>query len=469
MRHWTGHGARRLAVGALFWSCGAAAAAAQSVWVLTDDEDGVFSPSAGAQALLQNGESLVYGLVDRGPAPSATIFQNAPSPTTGYNRFAAIQFGAPTEASVFQNGAFNRAILLQIGTAGPSVINQTGAVSNIGLSSLDATSSLSAASDAELQALVRTYLFAPETTQVAPEMGAAILGGFARRLTAARTIAPAEEGRPLRLRFGLDAGRENRDPRQGAVGYSANRFGAEAGLEYAPSPHWRVGALVGAARSNGTYDLGLGDVDADSIHGGLYAEAEFGAFDLAASVAYGRLSYDLSRPGPSGGVTADPKGDALAASASAAWTPDIGPFRAGPVIGLDFVRAKTDAYAERGDAFSRQIVGERETKRLDGRIGAAAIFGDFNQADSPRLTLGAFYVRELDGDDAEVLISRFGFFPAADIRTPLVASDRGGRLALESSLRVRPTPNLTLEGRAAGEFGGNGQELSAQALVRIDF
>ncbi len=463
---------RRLSAALAFWGCGYATAAAQENWVLNANDDGVFSVAPpGASLAVQNGSGLVYGAVARGESPSITLIQAAEAADLGYNRFAAVQIGGDAaKAAILQTGAFNRTILLQVSPQNAPFVSQQGAVSNIALLSLTgADANLTSASDAELQALVRGYLFAPETAQVAPELGADLLIGFARRLTQDEAPDQADASRRFRLRGGAYVGGLERDARLGAVGHSATLSGADIGLEYAPHPAVRLGALVGVSQASGAYDLGLGDVDAASLQAGLSAKAKIESLELAAGVAYGRQSYDVSRPGLGRGVAADPKGRALAATASAAWLHDFGGFEAGPAAAIDFVEAKVDGYAETGDPFSRQIVDQRKSRRLDGRIGVVAAIGGPAASNSIRLRFGAFYAHELDGDDAGIQTSRFDVFPDAEIVTPLGASERGGRLALDAQVRLQPTSRLELGGGLAAEFGAGGHELGANLFAKLSF
>jgi outer membrane autotransporter protein len=68
-------------------------------------------------------------------------------------------------------------------------------------------------------------------------------------------------------------------------------------------------------------------------------------------------------------MSADPDGHHILAGAKGGYLMPFGPFRAGPVVGLDYAKAKVKAYTEDGDPALSLNVSGQSYEALTGNLG----------------------------------------------------------------------------------------------------
>ena len=83
---------------------------------------------------------------------------------------------------------------------------------------------------------------------------------------------------------------------------------------------------------------------------GGYAAMRFGGGFAQGYLGYGKDDHDIRRQGVVDNMSADADGTHWVAGAKAGYLMPFGPVRVGPVVGLDYARAKVDGYSEDGDA-----------------------------------------------------------------------------------------------------------------------
>lgn len=112
--------------------------------------------------------------------------------------------------------------------------------------------------------------------------------------------------------------------------------------------------------------------------GGFAGYAIAGAF-AQGYVGYGNDNHDLTRQGVIDSLSADADGNHWMAGAKAGYLMPLGILRAGPVLAIDYAKAKVDGYTEEGDAALSLNVDSVSAKSLTGSIGAE-FRGDFDNS-----------------------------------------------------------------------------------------
>ena len=141
------------------------------------------------------------------------------------------------------------------------------------------------------------------------------------------------------------------------VGLEAGFSGGTAGIAANYSkPKAKVGAGVADTRSR-SYQIGA-----------------FVGFGLAGGFAQGYLGYGkdkhrISRMGVIDAMSANPSGSHVLAGAKAGYLMPLGGLRAGPVIALDYAKAKVNGYTETGDAALTLNVNSQRFSSLRGSAG----------------------------------------------------------------------------------------------------
>ncbi|QNM83876.1 autotransporter domain-containing protein [Sphingomonas sabuli] len=109
--------------------------------------------------------------------------------------------------------------------------------------------------------------------------------------------------------------------------------------------------------------------DGDSYQIGAYGGANFGPLFAQAHVGYGSDKYDITRRGVAVPMDADPDGSHIVAGAKAGYLMPMGIVTLGPVVSLDYARAKIDGYTETGDPALTLNVADQSFKSLTGGLG----------------------------------------------------------------------------------------------------
>ena len=141
------------------------------------------------------------------------------------------------------------------------------------------------------------------------------------------------------------------------VGLEAGFSGGTAGIAANYSkPKAKVGAGVADTRSR-SYQIGA-----------------FAGFGLAGGFAQGYLGYGkdkhrINRMGVIDAMSANPSGSHVLAGAKAGYLMPLGGLRAGPVIALDYAKAKVNGYTETGDAALTLNVNSQRFSSLRGSAG----------------------------------------------------------------------------------------------------
>jgi outer membrane lipase/esterase len=153
-----------------------------------------------------------------------------------------------------------------------------------------------------------------------------------------------------------------------ASAFQTKGLGGTIGAEYAMD-----GGLVGIA---GNYSKPRVDFtnDAARIRGrswqiGAYGSLASGGLFGQAYLGYGKDHHRIERTGVLNNMDAEPSGDHIVAGAKGGYLVSVLGLSAGPIVALDYARAKADSYTESGDPALTLNVGAQSLHALIGQAG----------------------------------------------------------------------------------------------------
>ena len=318
---------------------------------------------------------------------------------------------------------------------------------------------------------IATQLQAPLTLEAPSELGLDTARQFGRTLSSRVDLGSPRDGDVAEgLKLFLVGDTFSHDVKADASSdpYDLDGVGATAGIEYG----FGVGTVGIAANYSRPRAKFVGNVardEADSIQVG-----GFGGFAIAGAFAQGYLGYgwddhDISRKGVVEGMSAKTDGKHWLAGAKAGYLLPVGSMRAGPVVAIDYAKAKVDGYTETGDPTLTLNVDSVSAKSLTGSIGGE-LRGDFEAGGaSVRPYLSAMLEKELGDNDRVV---RFAQTTAPGIVNSWSLGDRSkkayGRLSAGGSAEILSRVSLnTVLSTTVGRDDGN--DVSAQVGLNVGF
>ena len=188
---------------------------------------------------------------------------------------------------------------------------------------------------------------------------------------------------------------------------------------------------------------------------------------VQAYAGYGWDKHDIDRVGVVEGMEADPKGNHFVAGAKAGYLMPVGVVRVGPVVGLDYAKAKVDGYTESGDPALTLNVDDLSYKSMRGSLGLE-LRGDFGGGGVQlRPYASAAVEKDFTGDGRT---SRFAQTASPTIVNSFVLEDASkkayGRFSGGFSAAIFSTVTLDVGGSAT--IGKDqGEETSAQLGLRF--
>lgn len=173
-----------------------------------------------------------------------------------------------------------------------------------------------------------------------------------------------------------------------------------------------------------------------------------------AYVGYGHDDHRITRTGVLDPMKASPNGSHWLAGVKAGYLVPLGAVHVGPVVAVDYARAKVDGYTETGDPVLTLNVSSVSAKSLEGSLGAELRGA---KDDSIRPFASAMLVKDFEGDGRTV---QFSQTTAPIIVNTWQLEDRSkhiyGRLTGGGSARI--FGNVSLEALASTTIdrrGGN--------------
>ena len=390
--------------------------------------------------------------------------------------------------------AANGAIVnyLDLGIVGNRIIASPSAY---GLASAGACPPAQASACVGNSSLANSYLFYVDQLHLT-SAGFAIVGQYIdRQMTAPLTLQASGDvaidtarqfGRTLATRMDLGSPRDG-DTLSGvrlfAVGDSVTR---KVGISQTNDPFkvTSVGGTIGLQVGFGSGTAGIAanysrpkasfGNDAARVRSTSYQIGGFAAFGVAGGFAqgylgYGRDKHRITRAGVIDDMTARPSGNHWSAGAKAGYLMPMGILRVGPVIGVDYARAKVGGYTESGDAALTLNVDSEKATSLRGNAGIE-VRGDFDGGGVQLRPFAAVVAeREFERDGrtmvyaltaAPGIVNGFGIAPAS--RKTYARASGGFSAAIASAVSVDAAVSATF-----GKKQGN--ETAAQVGVNFGF
>ena len=200
----------------------------------------------------------------------------------------------------------------------------------------------------------------------------------------------------------------------------------------------------------------------------------FGGFAIAGAFAqayagYGKDDHDVKREGVIDSLSADTDGSHWLAGAKAGYLVPVGIMRAGPVVALDYAKAKVDGYSEDGDEALALDVSSVSARSLTGSLGAE-LRGDFGGGGvQVRPYVSALLEKELLDNSRSI---RFAQQTSPGIVNSWELEERSkkayGRFSAGGSAAI--LSGVTLNAIGSTTVGkDNGNEVSAQVGLNVGF
>jgi uncharacterized protein YhjY with autotransporter beta-barrel domain/phospholipase/lecithinase/hemolysin len=323
---------------------------------------------------------------------------------------------------------------------------------------------LTSAGFAVVARYVATQLTGPLTLQAPSDLGLDTARQFGRTLstrldTGGRTAAPGVNLFVVGDGYSRAVGRSDTND-----AFDINGLGASAGVEFGFG-----GGAAGIAANYSRPRVSFGN-EASRIKGhsyqvGAYAGAALlGGFGQAYA-GYGKDVHRISRAGVVDDMSARPDGSHILAGAKAGYLMNLMGLQLGPVVAVDYARAKVDAYVEQGDAALTLDVRKQRFKALTGNLGLEAR-GDY-RGFRPFAALSV--EKELSGDgrtavyaqtSAPGIVNRFDY--------PGRSKKAYGRLSAGG--RAEIVAGLSLDAALSATSGKrDGNEVSAHLGLKAGF
>jgi phospholipase/lecithinase/hemolysin/uncharacterized protein YhjY with autotransporter beta-barrel domain len=318
---------------------------------------------------------------------------------------------------------------------------------------------------------IATQLEAPLVLQGASDMSVDVAHQFGRTLTSRMdTGSPRDGDMPEGLKAYLVGDGYTRHlgsgPRNEA--YRSSGVGATAGVEYGFGSGV-AGIAVNYTRPKVNFGNDAAGNEGHSIQLGAYGGIGIAGGFVQGYAGYGWNKHDIDRAGVVEDMEADPKGHHFIAGAKGGYLIPVGSVRVGPVIALDYAKAKVDGYTEDGDPALTLDVDSLSYKSLRGSAGLE-VRGEFGGAGEQfRPFAAAMVEKDFTGDERTI---RFAQTSAPTIVNSFTLEDASkkayGRFGAGFSAAIFSNVSVDVAGSAT--IGNDqGDETSAHLGVRMAF
>ena len=250
---------------------------------------------------------------------------------------------------------------------------------------------------------VAAQLDAPLTLQAPADLAYDTARQFGRTLSS-RVDTNGRDGGDAGLRLFVVGDYFNRDVPESATNhkFDIDGVGGTIGAEYGFG-NGIVGIAANYTRPRASFGNDVSEVDSKSWQIGAYGGIGMGGFFGQGYLGYGRDRHRIERVGVIDELRASPDGSHVTAGAKAGYLMPIWFFRAGPVVALDYARAKVDGYTESGDAALALNVAKDAVKASTAQFG---IEGRTSFIEGVRSYATLAAERELSGDSRLIRFSQ---------------------------------------------------------------
>ncbi|WP_338501771.1 autotransporter domain-containing protein [Sphingomonas kaistensis] len=251
--------------------------------------------------------------------------------------------------------------------------------------------------------------------------------------------------------------------------FDIDSVGATAGVEFGFGGNGLIGVAGGITRGKARLANDSANVKGKGWQGGVYAAYALGPVFVQGHAGYGRTDYDISRAAVIDRLSASPEGSHVVAGAKAGFLTGLGPLRVGPVVALDYAKAKIDGYTETGDNALRLNVGAQRYSALVGGAGLE-LRGDFNAGGSSlRPFASAMIEKDLKGDGRTITFAQTAS-PSIVNRFDLGERDTGVYTRFTAGASAQLASNIQLDINGSTTAGKDmGNDVSVQGGVRVGF
>lgn len=315
-------------------------------------------------------------------------------------------------------------------------------------------------------------LEAPLHLQAQTDAGLQAASAFGSTLSGRMDLSAARsDGGGKGLHVFVTANAANQDYRRTVtnLAYELDTFGVSGGAEYDSGPIV-AGLAVNYSRPKADMETGTGRVKVKAWQVGGYAGWSGGGAFAQAYGAYGWVNYDVTRRAVIDDIRGSTDGTTTVAGGKAGWLATLGGGgRIGPVIAVQYARAKLNSYTETGDPVLTLNVGDQEVHALVGSAGieARGAFTSGGLAVRPYASVTA--EKELDGDGRTI---RYAGTASPTIVNSFVLGNRSketyGRFTGGASFALWGSVSLEVQGSAS--FGrDSGNDMGGFAGVKVGF
>jgi uncharacterized protein YhjY with autotransporter beta-barrel domain/phospholipase/lecithinase/hemolysin len=130
-----------------------------------------------------------------------------------------------------------------------------------------------------------------------------------------------------------------------------------------------AGIAANYSRPKAKFLADIADTRTETWQVGAFAGTTIGGVVAQAYVGYGKDDHEIERKGVIDNLEADADGSHWLAGAKAGYLMPMGGVRVGPVVALDYAKAKVDGYTEEGDAALALEVDSVSARSLTGSLG----------------------------------------------------------------------------------------------------
>jgi len=216
---------------------------------------------------------------------------------------------------------------------------------------------------------VARQLAAPLTLQAPSDMGLDVAREWGLTLTSRSDLYGRRGGAEgFRLYALGDALQHDVSATDTNSAFDVRSVGATIGAEYS-MPGGTVGIAGNYSRPKVNFGNDAARIRADSWQIGAYGSLASGGLFGQAYLGYGKDHDRITRAGVVQDMTARPSGSHTLAGAKGGYLMRFGPFDAGPLVALDYARAKVDSYTETGDPALTLNVSHQSLEAFTGQAG----------------------------------------------------------------------------------------------------
>ena len=318
---------------------------------------------------------------------------------------------------------------------------------------------------------VARQLQAPLTLGATSDLSLDTARQFGRTLTTRVDLGSPRDGEVLQgARVFVVGDSFSRDVGDSATtdNFDIDGVGATAGVEFGFG-NGLVGVAGNYTRPRAKFGNDAARTRSTSLQLGAYAGYAIGPVFVQGHGSYGWDRHKIRRAGVIDDLTAKPDGTHYSLGAKAGFLAPLGAVRVGPVVALDYAKAKVDGYTEQGDAALALNVRSQSYSALVGGAGLE-LRGDFAGGGvALRPFLSAMVEKDFKGDGRTAVWSQVSA-PTIVNRFDLGERDKSYYTRLSGGASAQLGGGVQLDAHASTTAGKDqGEEVTASVGFRVGF